>query len=261
MRFLVADTSERLQSSDHFAPTALSEESKDVIDLSEKCSATAEALLSELRKLQLHPRDNFLKAVKTGVRAFRSKKFLTETEAKLQKYQTILNTRILSRLDVHAIWQIEKSQQLDQRVKNLAQALAEGRNTVKQLLSDQTGIIEGHIDRQFVNQAQREAKQRTRREFKKTLFFPEILARRDNIVKSHEGTCRWILKPLNQRSRLDDYQARDDDLASDDDLTSDDDLASDDDWGGDITEMRVRPESNFVEWLKKGESIYWWVIF
>lgn len=162
---------------------------------------------------------------------------MAETEDKLQKYQTILNTRILSKLDVHAIQQIEKSRQIDQHVKELAKGLAEGRNIVKQLLSDQTGIIKGHIDHQFENQAQREAKQRLRREFKENLFFPEIFARRDDIPRSHEGTCRWILKPLEQRIRLDNNQE------------------------SNIAGKRVPPESNFVEWLKRGEEIYWLVIF
>lgn len=266
VRLLVADTSERLRNSTHSAPTAASKESEDVIDLSNQCSATAEELISELKKLQLDPRDSFFKAVKTGVRAFRRKKFLTDTEGKLQKYQTILNTRILSRLDVHAIQQIEKSQQLDQHVRNLAKALAEGHNTVIRLLSDQAGIIQGHIDRHFDNQAQREAKQRVWRDFKKTLFFPEILARRDNIARSHDGTCRWILRPHEQRSPSNNDQESDDGQESDYDQNSDGDQESDVDHESDYdqesvtTELRVPPESNFVEWLKKGEHIYWWVI-
>ena len=197
---------------------------------------------------------------------------MQETEGRLRRYQDILNTSILSKLDAQAVQQGQNVQQLDQHVKNLAKALLEGRNTVKQLLSDQTDSIQGHIDHQFQDQARREAMQKVKRDFKEKLFFPEMFARRDNIPRSHEGTCRWIFQPLEQRSRLDDYQKSDDYQGSDHDQGDDHDQRS----GGDlksnehlksdvyqeskIARKRVPPEFNFFEWLKKGEDIYWWVI-
>jgi len=160
--------------------------------VSKKCSTTATALLSELEKLQLKPGTGLVQAFKKTTRAVRRKTIIAEIEKKLEMYQSILNTRILSKLDAHAIQQIEQSRKLDQSVRDLAMALSQGRNTVAQLLDDQAVVIQEHIDRRFDDQAYEEAMQRAQQQFKDSLFFPDIFARQDDIPKSHEGTCHWI---------------------------------------------------------------------
>ena len=219
--------------------------------------------------MQLDPGDSFFKAAKISVRAFRRKKFLKETEDRLQKYQALLDTRVLSKLDARGFQQVQEFQQLNQHVKDLVKALADGRDTVQQLLADQTSIFQEHIDRQFEDRARKEARQRVRQEFKKSLFFTEMFARRDNIPRSHEGTCRWMLQPLEHRSRLDadqesdDYQGSDNYQNSDNHQENSEHHGSDDDQRSsesDISATRVPLESNFVDWLKEGGDIYWWVV-
>ena len=211
----------------------MSSESKDVIDVSKKCSATAAELLSELEKVKLDLKGGLRQAIGKSVRAIRKKKFLTETEKKLEKYQSILNTRILSKLDAHAIRQTEQFDMLDQSVKVLADALSQGRNTVTQLLASQTTAISEHVDRRMSNQAHAEALQRAQQHFKDSLFFPEIFARQDDISTSHEGTCRWIFGTPGGDS---DSHSEGESVAED---------------------IRAQPWSSFVEWLEKGEDVYW----
>jgi len=211
----------------------MSEEAKDVIKVSKECSSTATALLGELQELQLKPGSSLLQILKKSTRALRRKTIIAETEKKLEKYQNILNTRILSKLDAQAIQQIEKSRTIDQSVRDLAIALRQGRNTVTQLFADQTVVIQEHIDRRFDDQAYKGAMQRAQQQFKDSLFYPEIFARQDDIPKSHEGTCHWI---------FDSPQA----------------VASNETMGGDLTEnAKLQPWSNFTEWLENDQGTYW----
>ena len=201
--------------------------------MSKECSATATALLSELQSLQLKPGSSLFQAFRKTTRAVRRKIIIAETEEKLDKYQKILNTRILSKLDAQAILQIDQSRKLDQSVRDLAKALDQGRGTVVQLLADQTVTIQEHVDRRFDDQACEEAMQRAQQQFKDSLFFPEIFARQDDVPKSHEGTCRWIFDspPAVPRKNF---------------------------TGGDLTrKVEPQPWSNFTEWLENDQGTYW----
>ncbi len=211
----------------------MSQEAKDVMEVSKECSATATALLGELQELQLKPGSSLLQVLKKTTRSVRRKTIIAETEKKLEKYQNILNTRILSKLDAQSIQQFEEFRTIDQSVKDLALALRQGRNTVAQLLADQTVIIQEHVDRRFHDQAYKGAMQRAQQQFKDSLFYSEIFARQDDIPKSHEGTCHWI---------FDSPQA----------------VASNETMGGDLTEnAKLHPWSNFTEWLENDQGTYW----
>jgi len=228
-----AETTKRLETSVQSASSPMSEEAKNVIEVSKECSATATALLGELQELQLKPRSSVLQVFKKTARSVQRKTIIAETEKKLEKYQNILNTRILSKLDAQAIQQIEQSRTIDQSVRNLAIALRQGRNTVAQLLADQTVVIQEHIDRRFDDQAYKGAMQRAQQQFKDSLFYPEIFARQDDIPKSHEGTCRWIFNSPQ--------------TASGNSST-----------GGDLTRnVESHPWSDFTEWLKNDQDTYW----
>jgi len=211
----------------------MSQEAKDVIEVSKECSATAIALLSEFQELQLKPGSSLFQAFKKTTRAVRRRNIIIETEKKLERYQNILNTRVLSKLDAHAIQQIEQFRTLGQSVRDLALTLSQGRNTVAQLLADQTVVIQEHIDRRFDDQAYEEAMQRAQQQFKDSLFFPEIFARQDDIPKSHEGTCRWI-------------------------FNSPQTVSGNNSTGGDLTRnAESHLWSDFTEWLENDQDTYW----
>lgn len=174
------------------------------------------------------------------MRTFQQRKFLAESQQRLEKYQNILDTRILAKLDAQSILQNvqlktvdQKVNTTDQNVKDLALALSQGRNTVAQLFSEQTIALREHIDRRFEDQAQRDAFEKAKQQFKESLFFPEIFARQDNITRSHEGTCRWIFWPDEEfdesRSRL----------------------------SATTESLRTRPWPNFAQWLAEGGDVYW----
>ena len=193
-------TAEQLKHPTSSLPAAASGHDPDVIGVSEKCSKTAAELLSELSKLKRGPGDGFRQVVGKTVQAFRRKKFLTETQKRLESYRDILNIRILSRLDFRTVLHDERFDKLDETIKKLVVALNEGRNTYAKLIADQTVNITTHIDLRHDQMNQKEASRRLRDEFIESLFYPEISSRFDNIARSHDGTCQWFFESSNSRT-------------------------------------------------------------
>ncbi|KAL8977889.1 MAG: hypothetical protein Q9205_006405, partial [Flavoplaca limonia] len=99
------ETTQHLENSHINVSASAAKHSNDVVEVSKKCSETASKILTELNKLQRDPKGGFRDSVAKGLRSLRKKQFLTETQAKLNSYREILNTRILSKLDYHALQQ------------------------------------------------------------------------------------------------------------------------------------------------------------
>lgn len=196
----------------------------------------------------------------------RKKRFLAETQAKLDSYREILNTRILSKLDYHALQQSESYNKLDQKVQDLAVALSEGRVMYEHVLATHTLDIKAHIDRRYNEKADEEAKLKHRQQFKKSLFYDEINARQDNIAISHEGTCRWIFGPtqagnesVSDGTGSDTASEYSDPIRADDESESvgiDRDTFSED---SDVEEIRDQPWSNFKDWLEGDSNDPYWL--
>ena len=212
----------------------VSEETRDVIEVSKKCSAIAKELLAELRKLQSEPGDNLLQAIKKGTRAVRRRGAIKEIEKRLRKYQDILKTRILTKLDAHAVQQHENFETLDQNVKDLAIQLSQSHKIFAQSLNKQSVALRTQLDRRIDDHVHTQAIENLKQQFKDSLFFPEMFARQDEIAKSHEGTCRWIFDPP-QVNPSDGSSGKDPNSAP-------------------------RVWDNFSTWLGTDEDIYWWVI-
>ncbi|KAI4224688.1 MAG: hypothetical protein LQ349_007192 [Xanthoria aureola] len=238
----ILETTRHLESTYTNMPASAVKHNNHVIDLSKRCTETAAELLTELNKLQRDPKGGLRQSLGKAIQSLRKKRFLAAAEGKLTLYREVLNTRILSKLDYHALQQIESYSKLDQKVQDLAVALSEGRNTYEQLLATHTTVIKEHIDRRLDDMAHEEAKLRRWQQFKDSLSFPEIYARQDDIVMSHEGTCRWIFGP-NQAEDETDSMRESSDASSE---------------SRDVEEIRAQPWSSFKDWLEgNGNGPYW----
>ncbi|KAL8918399.1 MAG: hypothetical protein Q9208_007369 [Pyrenodesmia sp. 3 TL-2023] len=237
------ETTQHLEKSYTNVPASGAKHSNDVIDVSKKCSETAAEILTELSKLQRDPKGGFRQSLGKSILVFRKKKFLADTQGKLDRYREVLNTRILSKLDFHALQQIESYNTLDQKVKDLAVALSEGRNIYEQVLATHTTTIKEHIDRRFHDRAHEEAKLRNWQQFKDSLFYPEITARQDDIARSHEGTCRWI---FGQTQAGNETQTMGGNLNA---------CAQ----HRNVEETRPQPWSNFKDWLEGDSKDPYWL--
>jgi NACHT domain len=205
-------------------------------------------LLSELDKLQLDSRKDLIQAISKSLRAIRRRSFIEKVQKQLEEYRRILDTRILVRLDANSLQQRQDFQSLDQSVRNLVGAMSKGQNTFSQLLADNRQILIDHFDRGLASHAQLKRDSEARLKFKDSLFFPEILARQEQISDAHLGTCRWIF--CGADSSLEGIQA-----GGREDINSNQYLAEQNYWQAD--KDRVLPWSDFADWLENGEKVYW----
>jgi NACHT domain len=258
--------------------------SRDILDISTKCSGTASVLLAELGKLQPDSRRELLESISKGFRAIRRKSFIDKVQRQLEEYRRILDTRILVRLDAHSLQQRQDFQSLDQSVQSLVGAMNQGHNTFAQLLADNRQALIDHVDRGLASHAQLNRDLKARQKFKDSLFFPEILARQEQIPEAYLGTCRWIfcladtdLRSLQSSSAEDingeeDQRERSDSIAHSENGANhtDEDVengpqefinASNEELPQQIAahtvDKRGQTWSDFVDWLEHGEGIYW----
>jgi NACHT domain len=222
--------------------------SRDILDISIKCSKTASVLLSELDKLQLDPRKDLLQAINKSLRAIKRRSFIEKVQRQLEEYRRILDTRILVRLDANSLQQRQDFQSLDQSVRILVGEMNKGHNTFAQLLADNRQVLIDHIDRGLVTRAQLNRDSEARLKFKDSLFFPDILARQEQIPDAHLGTCRWI------------FCAADSNLGYSQDGSHTDSVSSRKLAKGKerrADENKGQAWSDFVDWLENGENVYW----
>ena len=241
------ETTKQLENSVRSVSVAGARHSKDVVDISRKCSETATELLSELRKLQQDPNGGFRQTIGKSVRAMRKKRYLADIQEKLERERDVLNTRILSKLDHHAVLQLQHLDKIDQNVRDLAVALSQGRNTFQQLLADQTLLIQKHVDRRLDAKANEEEVLKSQQRFKDSLFFPEIFARQEDISRSHEGTCKWIFGPT-----CDEDEPRSDSESK----SESSNLRNDNEH---VHGTRAQPWSSFKDWLEGDSNHPYWL--
>ena len=216
-------------------------------------------LLAELEKFKIRKGDSLGKAVIASVKAIWKKALLKEIQAKLDSYKRILDTRILVRLDARSLQQASNFHTLNQNVQDLAIKLNQGNKTVAQLLpalTQQNQALRDHFDRKFEDLARLETEKTALEQFKESLFFPEILARQEQIQEAHKGTCRWI---FDCRRDAVDSQVR---YASDDEADNEGEEAAyedktDSDNGDYDKPLTYRPWSDFTEWLESDQDVYW----
>ena len=220
----------------------------------------------------------------------RRKTFVKEMQDKLNKYQGILDTRILVRLHAGSIQHTKEFQSLDQNVQALIVAVGQGQNAVAALLADHSHSLRSHIDRRFDDHAQRDLDRRSQQQFKDSLFFPGIFSRQEQIREAHLETCCWIFCPprseqLN-KSKIRASEGHNDRNREDNDRhpsvpandqsqshrqagesNSDFERRSDIDFDAAISDEsnpdysdehgESLPWSNFIEWLEHGQGAYW----
>ena len=110
---------------------------------------------------------------------------------------------------------------LDSTIQNVAVGLAkQGKNSeeLSKLVRLEQASTKTYIAEELRQHSVDQAEREYRRNFLEALYFPEIYVRQESIKEAHSETCQWIF---------------------------------------DASGERVRPWSNFVEWLESGHGIYW----
>lgn len=121
------------------------------------------------------------------------------------------------KVDLISVQQIERSEKLDESL----QAMTIAFKTSKASFEDVVNITrkEHDLTRKYLDERfQRQEESRLQEKFLDNLHFPHILCREEQIKSIHKKTFQWIF---------------------------------------DESGKRLRPWSNFVEWLLKGSGTYW----
>lgn len=151
----------------------------------------------------------------------RRKNSLEEKRDLLEKCQSVLDTRILMRLDARSLKQTHDIYELDRRVQDLVSAVEQGSNTFAELMTRESQGIKAHFDKKFDSHVQSTEERLARDQLCESFFFPEIMSRQEEVPEAFKGTCHWIFDTsADQRSRS-------------------------------------RPWSNFRNWLENDEGVYW----
>ena len=210
----------RLNATTSQVATPCTQDDIEIVKLSAKCTKVAEDLLAELRKLRLE-QSGLRHAITKSVRIIRRKAKLTEKQDLLEKYRRVLDTRVLTRLDARSLKDTQDLKSLEQGVQSLALGLEQGHNTVAQLLADGNRQLKEHIDMKFDSHAKAIEDRNSHTRLLESLFFPDIVAREEQISDAFEGTCRWIFDSSDDQER------------------------------------EPRPWSNFRKWLETENGVYW----
>ena len=216
----IAKTIDQLKASTNETTISHSAIDRDISDISHKCSTIAVELLAELEKLKVRKDDSKRKIIVSSLRAMRKKNAIKEIQDKLDKYKRLLDARILVRLDAHSMQQRNDFSSLNREVQNLVLTLTQDHKA-----------LYGHMDNKFEDHARLDAEKDAQLRFKESLFYPEILARQEQIKEAHRGTCQWI------------FQSHQDETSHETD-----------DKNG---KAKERPWSDFDEWLCGGQELYW----
>ena len=222
---MVAQTVAHLRISSNQTPSPSLDQDRQLLDLSKRCTETADELLNELGKLKLHQGGAWPKFFKKACRSVFKKTKLDSLRAKLDEYQKLLNTGILARLNAQDILQSQNLASLSLEVRNLAAGLEQGHRTVADLLPTLSRSFEEHVARQFVLQEQELKIIKQRDEFKDSLSFSEMFKRQVEIVEAYPETCHWIFNEPDQ--------------------------------GFHQSLRQSRKGSSFAKWLENGKDVYW----
>ena len=155
------------------SPPDVEREDKLLVELCRKCSGTASEIRRQIAKLKRDAKRGVLDIVTKTIQSMRKSKFIEEKKKELEGYERVLNTRILIRLDARAIQQTQMFEKLLERMDKLS------------------------LDISNPSEHSRDA---TRTIFyqnmMKSLHFPEICSRQEQIPSTHRDTFEWIFNGI-----------------------------------------------------------------
>ncbi|KAL8718436.1 MAG: hypothetical protein Q9225_004435 [Loekoesia sp. 1 TL-2023] len=198
---------------------------QDVIELAGKCSQTALKLHEELEKLKPSVPGKKHEAFRISWKTIWRKKNLEKLEKDLHSFQRILNTKILSniqmQLDSQVLEQGDAFKALSESMKQLTTSFANEKLSFDQIarhMNDMNDTMKEYFSYEFSKLKEEESQERYQKEVLASLHFAEIKSRQEAIKDAHKQTFQWIFDPSGEE---------------------------------------ISPWSNFVRWLENGSGFYW----
>ncbi|KAL8688993.1 MAG: hypothetical protein Q9218_005229 [Villophora microphyllina] len=184
----------------------LSKEEEDLKDLGHKCEDCAHRLQHELGKLHSQPRSSVLSATKGVARAVWKKNKIEEIGRQLEAYRSTLETSLLYRLSQRFETQNLRTNQsfasLDGSLQHIVRCLADSQTSLATLVGQEAKDIRSHTTTQFRRLEQLHVDDRLYDELTKSLFYPEIFSRQEQVDSMFDGiedSYRWIFQTPSTR--------------------------------------------------------------
>ncbi|KAL8827114.1 MAG: hypothetical protein Q9191_003386 [Dirinaria sp. TL-2023a] len=198
---------------------------KNLIEVAEGCSATAQQLMKKIQALKADGPHKKRQAIQKTMRAFREKKEIQDIRRRLDAYRNALDTRILmdlrQGLDLVSMQESQAFQNLDRKVQLLITGLSQGPKNYDELklaIQTESQATRNHIDHSVQQHKEKLDEEIYRKRLLDSLWFEEIHSREERIADAHKETFEWIFARSDQS---------------------------------------VGSWDNYVHWLENGRGIYW----
>ncbi|KAH6995177.1 hypothetical protein EDB80DRAFT_160005 [Ilyonectria destructans] len=231
------------------SPQPSLKEDQELLEVSEKCQKLAITLHKEIQRLQDSKKPAMVKLVASVLRSREIRKL----EGQLEQYSRIIDSIILKRLGSQSIVQLQNTKQVDAKVQQILTAISGGCCTVNQLRSklqidieqaSETILQSQESSTKEVTRHQEDQSQQTRdliiqqdswnhaiaaradevEALLKSLSFPEMFSREEEIQEPHETCCSFIFRAV---------------------------------WNAKNRHIDETGESRFAQWLRENQSLFW----
>ncbi|KAL9008432.1 MAG: hypothetical protein Q9173_006443 [Seirophora scorigena] len=192
----------------------------------------------ELGKLHSQPHSSVLAAARKAARAVWTRRKFEEIGKQLDNYRSTLETSLLFRLsqqfDVQNVQNSTSFADLDTSLQHVVECLAESQTSLSKLVVTQAEQTRSHTTTQIQHLEQIHVDDRRYDEVIKSLFYPDIFSRQEQIDHGFDGienSYEWVFHENPPRE--------------DSDISHDGDRPIGSRW------------DDFATWLKSGQNLYW----
>ncbi|KAL8904266.1 MAG: hypothetical protein Q9207_003393 [Kuettlingeria erythrocarpa] len=205
-------------------PPSLNSAERDLVDIGRKCEDCAQALQHELGKLHARPHSSVLAAARKTARSIWSRRKIEEISRQLETYRSTLEMSLLYQLryvfyllgktkpttkvgtasqavpkhfEAEACLTNKNFTSLDQGLQHVFKCLSDSNTSLANLTATGNDQIRSHTTAQIQHLEQRQQDQRLYDELLKSLFYPDIFSRQEQVDHVFDGihnTYEWIFQ-------------------------------------------------------------------
>ncbi|KAK3998139.1 hypothetical protein QBC44DRAFT_376015 [Cladorrhinum sp. PSN332] len=237
----------------------LTDNDRELLRIAQECHAAAVALKDEIDKLARRAssaQGNALKSLFAGLKVSRHSrtKQVDKLEKMLQRHQTALETRLLSRIcsktDAISLRQGADFATVDSTLQGFVQAYAEGERRMEQLLTREVASVKQHVTDEAAKLKATLIDDAAHIRLLQSLKYNTMNERRNQISTPHATTFEWIWGGIDEDSESSN--------ASDED--------SDDEYQRDLVRYSSLQKnaqrdasSGFLLWLQSPDQSLFWI--
>ncbi|KAL8919862.1 MAG: hypothetical protein Q9208_006595 [Pyrenodesmia sp. 3 TL-2023] len=214
-------------------PSTLASAERELIAIGRKCEDCAQALQHELGKLHAQPRSSLFAAARKTARSVWSRRKIEEISTQLETYRATLETSLLYQLR-HALLTHNNLASLETGLQHVVKCLADSNTSLAKLTTTGFDQLRIHTTSQIQGLEQRQQDQRMYDETMKSLFYPDIFSRQEQVDHEFDGiqnTYEWVFQQPETQDGSPSIESP--------------------------SRTAIPRWDDFPLWLKSGQGLYW----